>query len=172
MSDRRSNIPWSVPVTVADIPDEGVHYELVPDAPTLEAIANHAGLRKVSKLRAVFDLKRQGEAVAVQGEVTAQVGQTCVVMLEPLDNEVRETVNLIFAPSSDDLDTDKRRRKRQEPPEPLQDGVIDLGNIATEFLILGLDPYPRKPGAEFVTAVTADDSPHPFAGLAALKKPS
>ena len=25
-------------------------------------------------------------------------------------------------------------------------GTVDLGAIATEFLILGLDPYPRKTG--------------------------
>ena len=30
------------------------------------------------------------------------------------------------------------------------DGKIDLGALAAEFFALGLDPYPRKPGAEFV----------------------
>ena len=33
---------------------------------------------------------------------------------------------------------------------------VDLGAIATEFLILGIDPYPRKAGAEFAP-VKADD---------------
>ena len=29
---------------------------------------------------------------------------------------------------------------------------IDLGALATEFLMLGIDPYPRKAGAEFAAA--------------------
>ncbi len=29
------------------------------------------------------------------------------------------------------------------------DGTVDLGAIATEFFLLGIDPYPRKEGAEF-----------------------
>ena len=34
-------------------------------------------------------------------------------------------------------------------PEPLHDGAVDLGAVATEFLLLGIDPYPRKPDAVF-----------------------
>jgi hypothetical protein len=59
-----------------------------------------------------------------------------------------------------------------EPPEPLIGGAIDLGAIAAEFLMLGIDPYPRKPGAEFAAPARETDSERPFAALAALKKPS
>lgn len=57
-----------------------------------------------------------------------------------------------------------------DAPEPLIGGGVDLGEIATEFLILGLDPYPRKPDAIFQLAPAGDDSANPFAALAALKK--
>ena len=60
--------------------------------------------------------------------------------------------------------------RREEPPEPLIEGKVDLGAIATEFLLLGIDPYPRKAGAEFAAVNTADDSARPFAALEALKK--
>ena len=46
---------------------------------------------------------------------------------------------------------------------------LDLGAIATEFLILGIDPYPRKAGVEFAPPAVENDDPHPFAALAALK---
>ena len=36
-----------------------------------------------------------------------------------------------------------------DAPEPLVGGVVDLGVVATEFLALGIDPYPRKSGVEF-----------------------
>jgi hypothetical protein len=47
---------------------------------------------------------------------------------------------------------------------------VDLGAIAVEFLILGIDPYPRKPGVAFEPPAAEDESEHPFAALAALKK--
>ncbi|MND03201.1 hypothetical protein D3C83_229160 [compost metagenome] len=53
----------------------------------------------------------------------------------------------------------------------LHGGTVDLGALAAEFLVLGIDPYPRKPGASFEAPATADDpAAHPFATLAALKK--
>ncbi len=92
----------------------------------------------------------------VIGRVSATVGQNCVVTLEPLANEIEEEIDLIFMPQV------RRGRERQrvrqmavrpdakrDDPEPLIGGVVDLGALATEFLILGLDPYPRKPGAVF-----------------------
>ena len=66
--------------------------------------------------------------------------------------------------------TRKRAKPGEEPPEPLIDGTVDLGAIATEFLVLGIDPYPRKADVEFKPPQVAADAPHPFAGLEALKK--
>jgi hypothetical protein len=51
-------------------------------------------------------------------------------------------------------------------PEPLVGGVVDLGAIATEFLVLGLDPYPRKPGAIFEPPQEREPDENPFAALA------
>jgi hypothetical protein len=57
-----------------------------------------------------------------------------------------------------------------DPPEPIVDGVIDLGRVATDALYLGIDPYPRKPDAVFEPLVVAvDPEDHPFAALKALQ---
>jgi hypothetical protein len=56
-------------------------------------------------------------------------------------------------------------------PEPLVNGSVDLGKVATEFLIIGIDPYPRKPGAVFEPTVSGEVA-SPFAALSALKKKS
>ena len=42
-----------------------------------------------------------------------------------------------------------------DPPEPIVNGVIDLGRLATDALFLGIDPYPRKPDAVFEPPVGA-----------------
>lgn len=55
-------------------------------------------------------------------------------------------------------------------PEPLLGGVVDLGALATEFLILGLDPYPRKSGAVFEAPPDRKPEDSPFAALAKLTK--
>ena len=66
-------------------------------------------------------------------------------------------------------DEARRNNAADDPPEPLTGSSIDLGAIATEFLILGIDPYPRKAGVEFAPPAVENDDPHPFAALAALK---
>jgi hypothetical protein len=57
-----------------------------------------------------------------------------------------------------------------DPPEPIENGMIDLGRLATDVLLLAVDPYPRKPGVVFEPVVTAaDPEDHPFAALKALQ---
>ena len=63
----------------------------------------------------------------------------------------------------------ERPQRSWNGPEPLIDGVVDLGALATEFLILGLDPYPRKPGAVFELPQDVKPDPGPFAALAGLQ---
>lgn len=166
----QSKRPWSVSVAVAEIPDGGSHYELAADAPVRDAVMKLAGVRTLPRLEASFDLTRRGEGVAVRGEIKAQVGQTCVVTLEPIESGVHEQVDLLFTPPDTEAGDVELTKKKGEPPEPLENGVVDLGVIATEFLILGLDPYPRKPGAEFVRPEPAAERARPFAALADLKK--
>ena len=38
----------------------------------------------------------------------------------------------------------------EDAPDVIEDGRIDLGQYAVEQLALSLDPFPRKPDAEFV----------------------
>jgi hypothetical protein len=94
-----------------------------------------------------------------------------VVTLEPIENEIDEVVELEFAPAdAADEGAGHSKVAVDDAPEPLVGGVVDLGGVATEFLNLGLDPYPRKAGVEFAAPTVEDDTPHPFAALAALKK--
>ncbi|MGB8640148.1 MAG: DUF177 domain-containing protein [Pseudolabrys sp.] len=165
--------PWSVPVAVDNIPETGLHIEAKAPAEVRAQLIKLANLRDLPHLSAVFDLTRRGGGVHVAGQVKARVGQTCVVTLEPLENDLDEPINVLFAPRLEVAakgDGADRRAGDEEPPEPLIEGKVDLGAVATEFLLLGIDPYPRKAGAEFAAVKTADDSARPFAALEALKK--
>lgn len=169
-----SKLPWSVPVALAEIPESGRRYDLAADEATRAQVAQLAGLRSLPRLRATFELALQGSGgLRVEGEVSATVGQDCVVTLDPFDNEVKEEINLVFAPSrarAADADGEAGDIDPGEP-EPLAGDSIDLGALAVEFLILGIDPYPRKPDAKFEPPAAEEDAAaHPFAALAALKK--
>lgn len=158
---------------VEDIPDTGLHVEIDAPEAVRAVLRGLASLRELPRLSAVFDLARQGAGVRVTGQVSARVGQTCVVTLEPVESNLEEPVELVFEPAlaepakagTVDLGTHD-----EDSPEPLVGGKLDLGAIATEFLLLGIDPYPRKAGAEFAPLKADDGSARPFAALEALKK--
>ena len=179
MSAGRKKVPdprlWSLPVAIADIPETGRPFELAADERTRTALAHALGLRALPRLNATFAVSRRGhDGLHVTGEVSATVGQTCVVSLEPLESEVAEPVDLVFEPpptAPGPSGAAEGEKELGEGPEPLHGGVVDLGAVATEFLILGIDPYPRKPGAVFAAPAAAQDDAgdHPFAALAALK---
>ena len=163
---------WSAPVAVGDVPEAGRRVDLVANAPIREAIAKAAGLAALPRLEAKFDLTRLGaDGLRVAGRVSATIVQNCVVTLEPIESEVDEPIDLLFLPdTAAALDAAGLQPTGVDPPESLRGGAADLGAVATEFLLLGIEPYPRKPGAVFDAPPADDPASHPFAALAALKK--
>ncbi len=171
-----SRDPWHVPINVAQIPGDGLHREIEADERARAAMAEAAGLRYISSAHAAFDLShRSGGRVHVAGRVQARVGQTCVVTLEPIENEIDEEVDLIFEAADEaalqsEAGDDDGEGAMPEPPEPIENGMIDLGRLATDVLYLAIDPYPRKEGAQFEPHITTvDPEDHPFAALKALQ---
>jgi uncharacterized metal-binding protein YceD (DUF177 family) len=172
--------PWSVPVAVEQIPETGVHRDLEASQVSRDAMAEVAGLREVLAATASLDVTpRGGGRFHVGGRVKARIGQTCVVTLDPIENDIDEPIDAVFAPSdqipqlADLVDDDADSEEVPDPPEPIENGMIDLGRVATDALFLAIDPYPRKPGAAFEPVVIAPDpDDHPFAALKALKPDS
>ena len=170
--------PWSVPVVVAQIPDTGLHSDIEASRPERETTAEIAGLREILSAQASFDLTPiAGGRFHVVGRVRARIGQICVVTLDPIESDIDEPIDLMFAPPEQipqlaDL-VDKAAQPDAEipdPPEPIESGIIDLGRIATDALYLAIDPYPRKPDAVFEPpVVAADPDDHPFAALKVLQ---
>jgi len=170
--------PWRVPVAVEKVPDTGLHRDLEADQATREAVADVGGLREVLSAQASFDVTpKSGGRFHVAGHVRARIGQTCVVTLEEIESDIDEPIDLIFAPP-DQIpematlvdEAEESDGDTPDPPEPIENGVIDLGRLATDALYLAVDPYPRKPDAVFEPLVEAPDpEDHPFAALKALQ---
>ena len=174
--------PWRVPLAVEQIPVTGLHRDLVADQATRVAVADVGGLREVLSVQASLDVTpKSGGRFHVAGRVRARIGQTCVVTLEEIESDIDEPIDLIFAPpdqipemaalideaQQNDGESD---RDTPDPLEPVENGIIDLGRLATDALSLGVDPYPRKPDAVFEPLVEAPDpEDHPFAALKMLQ---
>ena len=171
--------PWSVPIPVAQIPEGGLYRDIEAGRRERHVMAEVAGLREILSATASLDVTpKSGGRFHVAGHVRARVGQTCVVTLDPIENDIDEEIDLIFAPPEQipqlaDLVDETAENDDEEipdPPEPIVNGVIDLGRLTTDALFLAIDPYPRKPDAVFEPPVVPDDpEDHPFAALKALQ---
>lgn len=168
--------PWSATVRLEQVGETGRHVEIEASEATRAALAKPAGVDAVERLSARFDLTRRGrDRLHVSGEVSGTVRQTCVVTLAAVINHVAETIDLDFAPprtaQDDAAEIDVDAASAADEPEPLEGNVVDLGLLATEFFILGIDPYPRTPGVAFdAPKAQSDAAGNPFAALAALQK--
>lgn len=165
--------PLSRPIAVADLPADGLEIEIVADERERAALAtlneSPAIDRVVARLRAT---PAAGGVVVVTGRVLADVTRTCVVTLEPFVEAVDEPIDVRFAPAADLPEPEPGEEielGRNEPPDPYDGTVLDLGEVVSEFLTLGLDPHPRKPGAVFEQPSLGSEAPSPFAALAQLK---
>lgn len=141
------------------------------------SIAELLGLVDLSSFHVDFRLISCGlRRFRLSGRLTAELVQNCVVTLEPVSNRVEDTFEVEFWPSGDveQLEAGEGPDDADVPldgPEPLpQSGLIDVGQVAYEVLASAIDPYPRKPGAEFSwqDAAKKDDGQEgnkPFANL-------
>jgi uncharacterized metal-binding protein YceD (DUF177 family) len=178
--------PFSRPIAVETVGEKGLRLDLEASAAECAALAQQDGLVALRDLRVEAEVTRRGrERFLAKGRVRAVATQTCVLTLEPFDAEVDEPFEVEFAPEAEaeaayaramaeiEAAPDKAAAlaAQPDPPDPIVAGRIDLGALASEFLALGLDPYPRKPGAHFDPLIEdAGEPPSPFAALARLKK--
>jgi len=170
--------PWSFPILVAQLPEAGLHQTLETSEAQRALIAQAAGVLDVTSATALLDVTPEsGGRVSVTGRVRARVMQACVVTLDPVENDIDEAIEAEFAPP-DQIPATARSVQKDEGedaeipdlPEPIVNGAIDLGRLAMEFMVLGIDPYPRKPGVVFEPPHMPDDpEDHPFAALKALQ---
>jgi hypothetical protein len=164
--------PLSRPVSVERLPPEGVDAVVEASAEEREALARDFKLPAIYALEGRYRLSGSSRRVRVAGRLKASIAQICVVTLEPFDSVVEEEVAIDFAASEDVATEDAASGASPgaDGPDPIVDGRIDLGSLTAEFLALGLDPYPRKPGVAFDPPAADDDAVSPFAGLDQLRR--
>ena len=142
-------------VSVHELPGNGLEVEFSAEAAELEAIARRIGIPAVEHLKITATLRglEGGKVIEVTGTLDAAVTQECVATLEPVERLYREPLRVLFM--------EPVRARQESPPtgeealvdaeeddiELLVEDVVDVGEVAVQYLSLALDPYPRKEDA-------------------------
>lgn len=166
----------SHPVSVAELPSAPVEFTARPGE--REALASAYDLVSVKSLAASVVLEQApGGGIAVDGRVVADIVQTCVVSLVPVESHIDETFSLRFVRDASRLPRPGPEMvvdpDAPDPPELIEGPTLDVGALAEEYFALAIDPYPRAPGATLPAELATDSNAEPespFAVLASLAK--
>lgn len=153
---------WSYLYDVDDIEDPKSAITFAAEECVLPLLARRLGVESVKSASASMTLQILAGKVHVVGSVTAKVTQNCVVSLEPISQEVTESfeawyadpqaaVSFIHAQKQRDMMKSGKESPitdESDDPESIVDGKIDLGELASQYLSLGIDPYPLAEGVE------------------------
>ena len=136
----------------------------------------------LTRLKGVFKVRPWHKTgFMLNGHISASVTQECVVTLELVDEEVETDFERSFLPPEEaaQLEPDEDVEvdfvlESEDPPDILEGTTINLLAIISEHLALGLEPYPRKEGAEIADSYQASEeelaNENPFAVLKRLKE--
>jgi uncharacterized metal-binding protein YceD (DUF177 family) len=155
-------------VSVDRLPNVGREIVVEATEEQRRALAESFGLPAIERLIGRFHVTGGLKRAKVRGEVVAKVTRTCVVTLDPFEEEIGEKVDLEFTEETREP-TSNAELREIDPPDEIVSGKIDLGAVMAEFLALGLDPHPRKPGVSFEAVAPEGVADSPFAALGKLK---
>lgn len=169
---------FSRPILVDSLSVAERSHEIEASEDERAALAERFGILSIESLSATVRLRMLpgGDLVRLRGHLKAHVTQACVVTLEPVPEDIDEEFELLYGSAPDEESEEiVVDLEVSDPPEPIIDNAIDIGEAVAEHLALALDPFPRKAGAEYAESepepeVEPEAKPNPFAVLAALKK--
>ena len=141
----------SRPVEIATVGAEQSVARIEIGAEERNALAAALGLVDIPALSAEIGLSRdRSGTIDLDGRLSAEVVQNCVVSLEQVRQTIDEPIRLSFVESARDarpVAAVDIVPTEDDPPEILDGPILDLGPIVVEQLLLGIDPYPRALGA-------------------------
>lgn len=167
---------WSKPLKLHELGRGPVTLDLEPDAGQRAKIAGDLGLESLPALAARVTVKPWLDGAEISGRFTATVEQICSITLDPFEQTLQGEIDVRAVPpgsqaaAADEGGEVALDPNAPDPPDVLEGDSVDVAAYVVEHLALEVDPFPRKPGAEFdYTPPTQEESP--FAVLKKLKEP-
>ena len=168
---------FSYPLMLDEIGNGTKTYCLSADKNQLKYIAEVLKLDGINSFEAKINvlLNRKNHRLNVSGFVDANVEHTSVISLEKFTKNYHPEFEFFY---DTELTYDQLKEIEfdfdEDEPEIIENGQINLAEIAMEQLALVLDDFPRKDGEVFEFKSEFDEETttkaNPFAALAKLKK--
>ena len=157
------------------LPHKPRQEDIAATADECAALAARFDLKSLSVLQSRMTLTRTADSklVRVAGALHAELVQTCVVSLQDVPAVIDASFETYFTEDGEEFDEDAGLDIELEEDEfPVGGGgVVDLGELAAQYLSLEIDPYPRAPGVSLAAqmAATGDEGKNrPFEILRGL----
>lgn len=164
---------WSHMVDIDKISSEPKQFKFSADERQRIDLARRLGIVSVEEAQAIVTVQKvSGGIYHAIGSIQADVTQSCVVSLAPVPAHIEDefegwygdkTANAVsFAKARSERDvkqghTEIEVMEESADPEPIIGGKIDIGELATQYLSLALDPYPQAEGVEHVYSAPAPE---------------
>ena len=168
---------FSYPIKIEDLKQSDYKYELTADSAELEDITQILQVEKVHEFKAEIFLKLNNRAnnLRVWGNVFAKIELKSVITLYNFIKNYNVPFELNFDTRATYNDIKELECNiEDEVPDIIENGCINLADIAIEQIALNLEDYPRAEGEVFDGALYGDSEEpkkeNPFAVLAKLKK--
>jgi uncharacterized metal-binding protein YceD (DUF177 family) len=145
-----------------------------------ELLTQRFNIRGIRFFKANFVIRKgvgTGE-YTVDGSVVADVVQSCVVSLEDVPAHLEFPIHLLLRQGQEEdfaLDIEANFEDNKVDLDFYQNYEIDLGELASQYLSLALDPYPRHSKVQDPVEETREEETgqeknlNPFAVLQKLK---
>lgn len=161
---------FSRPLQTDRVPKAGSTERITAEAEECRALAKRMKLPAIHALTAeIRATPWRGGGMKLEGHLTADIEQVSVISLEAFRESVSVPISRYFLPPGATVENEE-----EDDADPIENGWIDLGEVAAETLALDLDPYPRKPGEAFAEQIeepaAAEKRESPFAVLARQKQ--
>lgn len=155
---------WSYNIEVDQISSDVMRVSITADEKEKSDLASRLGVESVQKAEAEFHIRREttGHIIHIHGFLKGIVTQSCVVTLEPVESHILEEFEAWYAEKEAVISLNQVKKDRalqkgnveiemseeHEDPEPIVNGKIDLGELATQYFCLAINPYPHVSGEE------------------------
>ena len=175
---------WSYLVSVDDVERTPKVYNFQADETQRINLARRLMVVSVERAQAAVTVQKLGGGVFhVIGHVDAEITQSCVVSLAPVQSHVEDDFEGWFGDKGAAVNFAKAKSDREAKkghieaeildeavdPEPIIGGKMDVGELATQYLSLAIDPYPHAQGVS--SEYLAAPSGAPEAGAEIRKNP-
>lgn len=166
-------LEFSRPLDLEHICSDKGHQHISATPEECLNLAKRFGIRAINRFSCrVSVVECQGHlgGYDLEGVVEAEITQSCIATLEDVPQEIQTNFSVLV------LEPSKQKelypgQEDEEDIEFLEDGVLDVGEIAAQYLALAIDPFPRSSSAPEKLNTSVEDKQSPFSVLEKLLKP-